>query len=389
MDIAIYGGSFNPPHLGHAAAVRSAWEQLRPDRFLIIPAAVPPHKPLAQGSPTGEERLELCRLAFAPFPWAEVLDLELRRAGPSYTVDTLSALRRRFPGARLTLLMGSDMLRSFEHWHAFSQILDQVRLGVFVREEKEGDTVCKFAANLRDTYGAQVVQISHVPLPLHSTAIREALPRREGRGTLEEAVYARIIRRRFYGAQPELSWLRQQAALWLKPKRIPHVRGCETAAAALARRWGADPDLAAEAGILHDMTKKLDTPAQLELCRQYGYTLTQEDLGSPKTIHAITGALAARDHFGVGEEVYSAIRWHTTGRADMSLLEKIVYMADYMEPTRDFPGVERLRQLAETDLDAAVELGLTMTLEEIKVRGLPPHSRSVEALDWLRSHSKG
>ena len=389
MDIAIYGGSFNPPHLGHAAAVRSAWEQLRPDRFLIIPAAVPPHKRLPPGSPDGQARLELCRLAFSPFPWAEVLDLELQREGPSYTIDTLSELHRRFPGARLTLLMGSDMLRSFERWHAFSRILDQVRLGVFVREEKEGDAVCKFAANLRDTYGAQVVQIPHVPLPLHSTAIRDALPQRRGREALEDGVYAAIIRRRFYQAQPELSWLRERAYAWLKPSRIPHVRGCEAAAAALARRWGADADLAAEAGILHDITKKLGTPEQLELCRRYGCTLTQEDLDSPKTIHAITGALVARDQFGVGDAVYSAIRWHTTGRADMRLLEKIVYMADYMEPTRDFPGVERLRRLSGEDLDAAVELGLTMTLEEIKTRGLPPHSQSVEALSWLRSHSKG
>ena len=234
--------------------------------------------------------------------------------------------------------MGSDMLRSFERWHAFSRILDQVRLGVFVREEKEGDAVCKFAANLRDTYGAQVVQIPHVPLPLHSTAIREPLPQRRGREALEDGGLCRHH-------PPAL--LSGAAGAFLAPgtglcmaqaQPHPSCPGLRGGGGGPARRWGADADLAAEAGILHDITKKLDTPEQLELCRRYGCTLTQEDLDSPKTIHAITGALVARDQFGVGDAVYSAIRWHTTGRADMRLLEKIVYMADYMEPTRTFPA---------------------------------------------------
>ena len=82
------------------------------------------------------------------------------------------------------------------------------------------------------------------------------------------------------------------------------------------------------------------------------------------------------------DEVYGAIRWHTTGRPDMTLLEKLIYLADYIEPTRDFEGVEPLRALAYEDIDAAMALGLKMSLEELKAGGIVPHSATVEALRW-------
>ena len=85
MKIAIYGGSFNPPHLGHVEAARTAASVLAPDRFLIVPASIPPHKDLADGSPTAQQRLELCRLAFADIPGAEISEIELRREGKSYS----------------------------------------------------------------------------------------------------------------------------------------------------------------------------------------------------------------------------------------------------------------------------------------------------------------
>ena len=93
MKIAIYGGSFNPPHIGHVAAARSVYEQLQPDRFLIIPASTPPHKALEDNSPEPEERLEMCRLAFGDIPGAEISDMEMRREGKSYTATTVELLR--------------------------------------------------------------------------------------------------------------------------------------------------------------------------------------------------------------------------------------------------------------------------------------------------------
>ena len=113
MKIVIYGGSFNPPHCGHVEAAYAVSECLRPDKMLIIPASIPPHKELAGGSPDAAERLELTKLAFDGVPNAEVTDIELMREGKSYSADTLEELMKLYPGAEFTFVMGSDMLFSF------------------------------------------------------------------------------------------------------------------------------------------------------------------------------------------------------------------------------------------------------------------------------------
>lgn len=383
MRIAVYGGSFNPPHKGHINAARAAMEQLRPDKMLLIPAAQPPHKTLANGSPSGEERLRLTELACRDIPGAEASDIELRRSGRSYTADTLSELRELYPGAELFLLMGTDMIETLEQWYDFRRILSLAVIAAFARCPGDEEKILCCAQHLRDEYGA-VTEIIHCePCPMSSTEVRTLLPERGGNGLLSEQVYSEIIRRRYYDAQPDFEWLRRRAYSMLKPKRIPHVQGCEQEAVRLAERWGADTELAAEAGILHDITKKLMLHEQLILCEKYGIVNDSVEAENTKLLHSKTGALLARELFGVSDEVYGAIRWHTTGRPGMTLLEKIVYMADYIEPNRNFEGLEELRSLAYSDLDSAMILGLRMSLEDLRSGGITPHPRTTEALEWL------
>ena len=121
----------------------------------------------------------------------------------------------------------------------------------------------------------------------------------------------------------------------------------------------------------------------MTLAGEYGIILNTFQQKYPKTLHALTGSLVAKHLFGENEAVVQAIRYHTTGKADMNLLEKIIYVADYMEPNRNFPGVEDLRTLAFTDLDGALKLGLTMTLELLKQQGSEVSEESREALAWL------
>ena len=112
--------------------------------------------------------------------------------------------------------------------------------------------------------------------------------------------------------------------------------------------------------------------------------MDRDERETEKLLHAITGAAVARNVFGVSREEESAIRWHTTGRADMSLLEKIIYLADYIEPTRDFCDLRELRKLAFEDLDRAMLLGLDMAVEDLREKGAPVHSNSVCARDYLK-----
>ena len=177
--------------------------------------------------------------------------------------------------------------------------------------------------------------------------------------------------------------LEQVVVSLLKPNRVAHVLGCRDTAVALAKRWGADEQDAARAGLLHDVTKALDGPVQLTLCGGYSIMLDEFSTQNPKTLHALTGSLVAERIFGENEAVVAAIRSHTTGKAAMNTLEKIIYVADYMEPNRDFPGVEELRSLAETNLHKALKLGLEMTLAVLKARGSDISPESGDALRYL------
>ena len=132
MRIGIYGGSFNPPHTGHILAVSELIRNLKLDLLLIVPAADPPHKSLPDGSPTPEERLSLCSTAFAEIPGVEICDIEVRRNGKSYTVDTLTELRTLYPHDELILVMGTDMFLSFGTWREPEQIAALASMAVFV-----------------------------------------------------------------------------------------------------------------------------------------------------------------------------------------------------------------------------------------------------------------
>lgn len=140
MKIGVYGGTFNPPHLGHAAAARAVVELLKLDRLLIIPAGLPPHKDLPAGSPTPEQRLEMTRLAADQLGLGdrvEVLDVEIHRHGKSYTADTLAALKARYPDDELWLLMGTDMFLTFQAWHEPERILSLAGIAAFGRTEAD------------------------------------------------------------------------------------------------------------------------------------------------------------------------------------------------------------------------------------------------------------
>ena len=382
MDIAVYGGSFNPPHLGHREAVITTLEALKPDLLLIIPDHEPPHKEMEEGSPTPEQRLELCRLTFGDLDRVEISSLELERNGKSYTYDTVRELQERYPDARLTLIVGTDMILTFEEWYHFEYLLAHCRLAAMARDFEDEEKLREAAGHLRSCYGAEIILLDHVPLPMSSTELRGMLRSRLGAEDIHPDAYAAIIRYRFYDAAPELSWLREQAYTMLDERRIAHVAGCESEAIELARRWGEDPETAAEAGILHDITKRLSHEEQLNLCEKYAIICDSAERSMPKLLHAKTGAAVARERFGVRDPVYEAIRWHTTGKPDMTLLEKIIYLADYIEPTRDFPGVDTLRELAYEDLDRALLLGLQMTIEEVRSHGEEPYIDTLTACAW-------
>lgn len=395
MKIGVYGGTFNPPHLGHLTATRAVFELLKLDKLLLVPAGLPPHKALPAGSPTAEQRLEMTRLAAEQLGLGDrvqVLDLELRRQGKSYTADTLSQIRELYPEAELWLLMGTDMFLTLQTWHEPEAIFALAGIAAFGRTEEDTEELFSVQREyLYRTYPDARIFTLTIPgvVDISSTELREQLSADRGANLLAPAVYGYILREGLYGTGADLkhlplSKLRPVALSYLKHKRIPHVLGTEQEAIRLAERYGADVEKARVGALLHDCTKKLDMEAQLALCRHYGIQLDELEQKALKLLHAKTGAAIARDVFGVDEEIYSAILWHTTGHANMTLLEKILYLADYIEPSRDFPGVDKLRAVCYKNLDAGLLMGLEMTIGEMNAMGNPVHHATIEARDALK-----
>ena len=386
MKIAVYGGSFNPPHLGHKSAAETVSQALRPDKFLIIPDNIPPHKEMYAGSPSPEQRMELCRLNFSDIPGAEISDMEIKREGKSYTSHTIEELRKVYPQDELLLVMGTDMLLTFEEWYRFEYLFKECTLAVLSRDDDDDLALRKKAQEFEEEYGAKIEILPHVPLPMSSSEVRERLRLRMGREELTDEVYSCIIKNNYYEALPELSWLREKAYQYLKSTRVAHVAGVESEAVLLAKKWGEDPETAAEAGILHDITKALSYEEQLNLCEKYGIILDNTEKETPALLHSKTGAAFSREMFGISDEVYEAIYWHTTGKPDMTVLEKIVYLADIIEPGRDFPGVDRLRELSYIDLNEAMAEALKGSMEDVLSQGRTPHENSAKAYEWYAEY---
>lgn len=392
MKIGIYGGTFNPIHLGHMEAARFASAFLELDRLYLIPTGIPPHKHLDGDAPEPEQRLEMTRLAAENIgPQVEVSDMELRREGRSYTLDTLRQFRQEHPEDQLYLLMGTDMFLTFHLWRDPDEISRMCTLCAFGRSEKDTESLFEVQREfLKEKFDASIVTLAlpHI-VDISSSQLRAMLAEGKGREYLDEAVYGLILREGLYGIKADvkhlsLAQLRCAAMSMLKRSRRAHVLGTEETAALLARRWGVDEETARRAALLHDCTKQLSGEQHEAIIRQYNIRLDPAEAGEVKLYHAITGAAVARHVFGVSKEIESAIRWHTTGKANMTTLEKIIYLADYIEPNRDFCDLTQMRELAVRDLDAAMLLGLEMSIESLENRGVEVNSYSVQARDYLK-----
>ena len=386
--IGILGGTFNPPHIGHIRAAVNTARALGLTKVLLIPAREVPHKEVSPFDPTPEQRFEMLKIAVSGNDLLEASDLELFREGKSYTWDTIQLLRQQYPDAELTLLLGSDMFRGFPEWKNADDILKEVGLAAISRGEKhEEEFLCQGARSM-EAKGVRVSVVHNPIVDISSTQLRRLLAFGSGEEFLPESVFDYIRANGLYDTdakwhQLPMEQLEPIVVRLLNPNRVRHVLGCRDTCVALAKHWGADETDAARAGILHDITKALDGPLQLTLCASYGKILDDFSKKYPKTLHALTGSLVAERIFGENERVVSAICSHTTGKADMNLLETIIYVADYMEPNRNFPGVERLRELAFSDIRAALKLGLEMTLEHLKNQGSEVSPQSREALEYL------
>lgn len=175
----------------------------------------------------------------------------------------------------------------------------------------------------------------------------------------------------------------------LRDKRYTHSVNVADAAVVLARRFGADEEKAYFAGLLHDITKNETDENQLQIMESGGIILSMTQRNNPKLWHAMSGMVYLRDTLGIrDEEILGAVRWHTTGKAGMTLLEKVVFIADYISAERDYPDVDVMRRLSETSLDAAALYALKYSLRSLSEKEKPICEDSVAYYNELIIHKQ-
>lgn len=378
MRIGIYGGSFNPVHNGHIHLAKAAADEFELDRIYLVPSKISPHRSSAEYVPE-EDRLEMLRLACEGDGRLCVCDYELKSDRVSYSIYTVEHFRSEYPGSELFLLVGSDMLLSFDKWFRFEDILSQVTLCVVSRQGGDMDELEQKAQELRK-FGNILISRS-APLEISSTEIRKKIAKNSNFACyLDENVVQYIRSRELYSLRGErkLNYNTEDKKKFLKEhlsaKRYTHSMNVAAECRRLADKYGEDPDKAYFAGLLHDVCKEMPDDEQRELVISGGFTYCREELETRSLLHALAGAAFIKKEFGVEDiDILNAVRFHTVGRAGMSRLEEIVYLGDLISADRDYKDVDKMRKLAYTSLNAAMLEAFAFSMRSvIKKGGLIP-----------------
>lgn len=380
MRVLLFGGTFDPPHNGHIHLLQQAIRAVAPDWVVVMPACLPPHKSPSTTAP--DLRLAMCRCFEPIFPDLEVSSWEIEQGGASYTVDTVAMLENRFPGAQIFLTVGSDMLLSFTGWKDWQQLLARTILVVQSRREGDEEQLAAAAAGLEQK-GGRVVFAGGTPLEVSSSEIRS------GRGRKNIPPQAREIIRRYdlYRPHPTISieGARRLAKRTLSDKRYTHTLNVKKLAVKLAKQYGADPDKAALAALLHDIAKERPKAELLQILQDNAIIAKGAAQRPVPVWHGICAALLAQHRWGVqDEEVLSAIANHTAGKPGMTRLDKIIYLADMCSAERSYPEVDWLRALLAQDLDRAMAVSLGQNILWMRQQNKPIDPVSLAAYDELR-----
>ena len=370
MRIALFGGSFDPVHSEHVRLVCAAKESLALDEVIVIPSFCAPHKAWGAHA-AGDDRLEMCKIAFRGLPFVRVSDFELRTGGTSYTYLTCRHFAQEYPEAELYFLLGADMLENFFSWKNPQDIVKNVRIAACGRGE---DGVEGYAERFRSEFGCDFIKIPYSGAKISSTRLRTELAFGKTPDGLDSSVLGYIRERGLYEYPAILPALALE-----KEGRQAHSLGVAILATARARSVGVTEEKALLASALHDCGKSVSLTSPL----LEGFTLP-EGVPAP-VVHQYTGAYLAEHEFGIADDdILNAIRYHTSGREGMTTLEKLVYLSDLLEEGRDYQGVDALRELFWKDLDECLLRSLEEQIAHLERSGKEIYSLTRKAYEWAK-----
>ncbi len=381
--IALYGGVFDPVHPGHVAVMEQILSELCPDELVVIPCGNPPHKKGRRVS-DGHHRAKMLRMAVEHISHVTISDYEISKSEPSYTVHTLEHFRKEYGnGTELIWVIGADNIQPFFTWYQPKRILELAKIAVLSRpgfDRKEAETV------FPDCY-----MIGQKQVDISSTEIRERT--RAGKpitGLVPSGVEEYIKKHSLYPPTVTIQEAEQLVKERLREHRALHTFCVRDEAVSLAKRFSADEEKAALAALLHDITKQIPLEEHLALCKKFHITPDAMQKESTALLHSVTAEAVAFYHLGIDDnEILSAIRYHTTGCADMTLLMKIIYLADCIEQSReDYPGLAQIRSLAKENLDKAVLQSMERGLAHLKESQKPIHPDTISAMEYLKGETQ-
>lgn len=404
MKIGVYGGSFDPVHNGHIAMIRSALKSGFIDCVIVIPSVRNSFKLYTNKLPP-PYRLYMMKETVEGLGLKNVFvsDVEYGIDGVSYTSVVLAKLtsdehiipfltengikrKKAEEHHEFFWMMGSDTLGSFEHWYKPGEILNYASLLAAVRPGDDTD-VEKAKASIKKNLGGRVEIFRLDGIDCSSSQITSS----GDYSQVPEPALEFIKRHALYTENTKLEGVSDEArkqffeaAVWmhryLGGKRLLHTLNVGYLSAHLADLYGCDKDKALIAGALHDCAKELPIEQQLEMAKRYTGDLFTEK----KIIHSSAGATFVKEKLGIDDkEILDAICYHTTGRGNMTVLEKIVYLADKIEPARNYMDLGPIRETAEHDLDEAVRMTADAVRNKFKSQGRDMHPVTIQMMKDL------
>jgi len=396
-SLAVLGGTFDPIHNGHLAIAEAVLQQFNPQKVLLIPAGAPPHKP-DKPITDGEHRYQMVLQSIARIPGLETTKMELERTGSSYTVDTIRELRELCSaGCSIYFILGQDALEDILTWKKAEELLTMCNFIVVPRPGYDNERFRREIKYLKKRYDATIYLLNSQPLDISSTNVRLRMSQNWPVSALvphEVEEYARrhnlYSNANFDMSEGHFEWARLRLKERLSPKRFVHSAGVVIEAEKLARHYGADVAKARWAGLLHDCTKEYSADKKHALCAQWGIEIDEIVAGHIDLAHGLLGAESARRDYHIeDEEILQAIRYHILGHGSATLLDKIVVLADFIEPYReDYYPLQEMRDLAYVDINKALALGLKAMRDIDSARGKKLHHWSEDCIKLLEGNAK-
>ncbi|MCL1924809.1 MAG: nicotinate-nucleotide adenylyltransferase [Defluviitaleaceae bacterium] len=376
--IAIFGGSFDPIHNGHLQVMASIKEDLAIDELIIIPTG---ENPLKGKRTPKEHRLNMVKLAVNKQNTDKqkytISDIEIKRAGLSFSHETMKIIKEENEEAELFFTIGADILEDLEAWEGFEKLKELV---TFLILNRPGYPL-KIPKNIK-------YRVFKIPfLEISSTYVRELIsdekefehlvPREAAAYIKENELYKISFDNSIYEyADAELKKL--------KEKRYKHIFGVAEEAMALAKHYNINEEKAKIAALFHDIAKEYTREQIDEHIKKYNTQMPPLTITQTPLIHGFIGADLAEEQGIQNKDILDAIRYHTIGRSNMGMLEKIIYIADAFEPNRIFPEREKLKSLAYEDINRAIHTQLMYLLE--KKRGMFIHPNCFLLLEDLKEN---